>query len=95
MTHECRHPTFHGPTPEGNWVCNKCGAEVRSPVRDWLGNTPDAEIAADPTIPAPGTEVCHSELVIRGEVRTCELAPPHTGWSHKSGDVEWTTPTSK
>lgn len=27
-TTECTHETLHGPTPDGLWVCNRCGAEV-------------------------------------------------------------------
>lgn len=24
----CVHPTVHGPTAVGTWICNKCGAEL-------------------------------------------------------------------
>lgn len=24
----CEHKTLHGPTPDGEWICNKCGATV-------------------------------------------------------------------
>lgn len=78
MNEDCQHPSFHGPTPEGNWICNKCGDEV-------------VVSRVDNVIPLPGTEKCEAAVNIHGAHYPCELAPPHDGWAHsnKAAQAIW------
>lgn len=71
----CEHKTLHGPTPDGEWICNKCGATVTPVV----------------TSPATVTTIhrCEQPNAAPGDKWRCWCGQAWEAEAHGELDIRW------
>lgn len=71
----CEHKTLHGPTPDGEWICNKCGATV----------TP---VVTSPATVTP-THRCEQPNAAPGDKWRCWCGQAWEAEAHGELDIRW------